>query len=214
MAQYTVQPGDNPTKIAKKFGMTLTQFQKLNPGLTTFGTGEWKVLFPGQIVNVNGMVTGMPEVVAATPVSFNAPPPWMQIAIMEQGVQEWGQGDNPRILEYLRSTGISGSMLKDETAWCAAFVNWCLLRAGYSPQGSARVSDWWGWGRPVAATYGAVCILQPLTVDQAGSGHIGFLHAMDAENVWLLSGNSKNQVRISAYPKEKMIHNAPYRWPF
>ena len=46
------------------------------------------------------------------------------------------------------------------------------------------------------------------------SGHIGFLHAMDATNVWLLSGNSKNQVRISAYPRSKLIHNAPYRWPY
>ena len=90
MAQYSVQPGDNPSKIAKKFGMTLGQFQKLNPGLVEWGTENWKVLFPGQIVNVNGVVTGMPvEAEAAAPNSFAAPPPWMQIAIMEQGVQEW-----------------------------------------------------------------------------------------------------------------------------
>lgn len=215
MAQYTVQPGDNPSKIAKSFGMTLSQFQKLNSGLVEWGSGNWKVLFPGQIVNVSGVVTGLPpETVAAAPTSFAAPPPWMQIAIMEQGVQEWANGDNPRILEYLKSCGISGSLLKDETAWCAAFVNWCVLRSGYQPKGSAKVSDWWSWGRPVAATYGAICILQPLTVDQASSGHIGFLHAQDATNVWLLSGNSKNQVRISAYPKSKLIHNAPYRWAF
>ncbi len=215
MAQYTVQPGDNPSKISKSFGMTLAQFQKANPGLVEWGAGNWKVLFPGQLVNVNGEVTGIPpDAVAQAPTSFAAPPPWMQIAIMEQGVQEWANGDNPRILEYLKSCGISGSLLHDETAWCAAFVNWCVLRSGYSPKGSAKVSDWWSWGRPVAATYGAICILQPLTVDQASSGHIGFLHAQDATNVWLLSGNSKNQVRISAYPKSKLIHNAPYRWAF
>jgi hypothetical protein len=51
-------------------------------------------------------------------------------------------------------------------------------------------------------------------VEQAGSGHIGFLHEQDATNDRLLSGNSKNQVRISAYPKSKLIHNAPYRWAF
>jgi hypothetical protein len=51
-----------------------------------------------------------------------------------------------------------------------------------------RVFDWWCWGRPVAATYGAICITQPLTVDQAGSGHIGFHHAMNDTNVWLLNG--------------------------
>lgn len=220
MAQYTVQPGDNPSKIAKKFGMTLSQFAKLNPGLTTFGVAgeQWKVLFPGQVVQVAGVVTGMPAEPAATGPAqpagggFSAPPPWMQIAIMEQGVQEWAQGDNPRIQQYLASVGLANK--PDETAWCAAFVHWCLWQSGFPAMRSGRVSDWWGWGRAVAATYGAVCILQPLTVDQASSGHIGFLHAMDDKNVWLLSGNSKNQVRIAAYPKAKLIHNAPYRWPY
>ena len=216
MAQYIVQPGDNPTKIARRFGMSLAQFQQANPGLCDYGTNNCQVLFPGQILQVAGAVTGQPaDVPVAQPVSFNAPPPWMQIAIMEQGVQEWGAGkDNPRILEYLSSVGIGGGLLKDETAWCAAFAYWCLWKSGYPGQKSGRVSEWWGWGRPVAATYGAICILQPLTVDQASSGHLGFLHAMDDQNVWLLSGNSANQVRISAYPKSKLIHNAPYRWPF
>lgn len=216
MAQYTVQPGDNPTKIATSFGMSLDQFQQLNPSLVQWGS--WKVLFPGQIVNVSGQGSFAPDgssAPATAPTSFAAPPPWMQIAIMEVGVREWaGAADNPRILEYLQSCGISGSLLHDETAWCAAFVNWCVWQSGYQPRGSAKVSDWWSWGRPVVPTYGAICILQPLTVDQASSGHIGFLHAQDATNVWLLSGNSQNQVRISAYPKSKLIPNAPFRWAF
>lgn len=215
MAQYLVQPGDNPSKIARKFGMTLVQFQETNPGLCEYGTNNCQVLFPGQAVQVAGVVTGQPmDTPVAQPVSFNAPPPWMQIAIMEQGVKEWsGAQDNPRILEYLKSVGIGGGLLKDETAWCAAFTYWCLWKAGYPGQRSGRVSDWWGWGRAIGPTYGALCIMQPLTVDQASSGHIGFLHAMDETNVWLLSGNSANQVRISAYPKNKLIHNSPYRWP-
>lgn len=215
MAQYIVQPGDNPSKIAKKFGLTMAQFQRLNPGLCTYGTNQCKVIFPGQILQVSGTVTGVPAETAqpaAGSGGFSAPPPWMQIAIMEVGVQEWKPGDNPRIQQYLASVGLPNK--PDETAWCAAFVNWCLEQSGYRGAKSGRVSDWWGWGRPVAATYGAICILQPLGSDQATSGHIGFLHAMDATNVWLLSGNSKNSVRISAYPKNKLIHNSPYRWPF
>lgn len=216
MAQYAVQPGDNPSKIASAFGMTLAQFQQLNPTLVEWG--NWKVLFPGQLVNVADDTAAVPAQAAApanAPGDFAAPPPWMQIAIMEVGVREWaGAADNPRILEYLRSCGISGSLLHDETAWCAAFVNWCVMQSGYQPRGSAKVSDWWNWGRPVAPTYGAICILQPLTVDQASSGHIGFLHAQDANNVWLLSGNSQNQVRISAYPRSKLYTNAPFRWAF
>ena len=215
MAQYSVQPGDNPSKIANSFGMTLDRFQELNAGLVDYGSGQWKVLFPGQIVNVDGGGgDAAPDTAASAPTDYAAPPPWMQIAIMEVGVQEWASGDNPRILEYLQSCGIGGNLLHDETAWCAAFVNWCVLRSGYQPQHSARVADWWGWGRPVAPTYGAICILQPLTVDQAGSGHIGFLHAEDDTNVWLLSGNSHNQVRIAAYPKSKLIANAPFRWAY
>lgn len=215
MAQYSVQPGDNPTKIANGFGMSLDEFQQLNPDLVEWGS--WKVLFPGQLVNVSDETNAVPAEAAApanAPTDFAAPPPWMQIAIMEVGVQEWANGDNPRILEYLKSCGISGNLLHDETAWCAAFVNWCVLRSGYKPCGSAKVSNWWGWGRPVVPTYGSICILQPLTVDQASSGHIGFLHAQDATNVWLLSGNSKNQVRISAYPRSKLITNAPFRWAY
>ncbi len=216
MAQYIVQPGDNPTHIANSFGMSLDRFQELNPALVDWGSGKWKVLFPGQIVTIDGGGDyAAPDTAAAAPTDFAAPPPWMQIAIMEVGVQEVaGAADNPRILEYLQSCGIGGNLLHDETAWCAAFVNWCVKCSGYQPRGSARVSDWWSWGRPVVATYGAICIMQPLTVDQAGSGHIGFLHAQDATNVWLLSGNSHNQVRIAAYPKSKLIPNAPFRWAF
>ncbi|MDZ4287826.1 MAG: TIGR02594 family protein, partial [Prosthecobacter sp.] len=203
MAQYTILPGDNPTKIARKFGMSLADFQLMNPDICEFGTGTCKVVFPGQVVNVAGAGDTAPAPTAA-PADFNAPPPWMQIAIMEQGVQEWNPGDNPRILEYLRTCGITGNLLHDETAWCAAFVNWCVKSAGFNGANSARVADWHPWGRSVVPTYGSICILKPLTVDQAGTGHIGFLHAMDAANVWLLSGNSKNQVRIAPYPISKL----------
>jgi LysM repeat protein len=76
MALYTVQPGDNPSKIAQKFGMTLAQFQKINPELVEWGSGKWKVLFPGQIVNVKGTVTGLPaDAPSNSPASFSAPPP-------------------------------------------------------------------------------------------------------------------------------------------
>ena len=207
MSQYIVQPGDYPVKIAKKFGMKLDEFQRMNPGLVTFD-GKWQVLFPGQLVNVKGVVTG-PADPAASPAGGPVPPPWMQLAIMELGVHEWNPGNNPRILEYLASVGINGP---DETSWCAAFVNWCLKKSGFNGANSGMVSDWFGWGRSIAPTYGAIVIFQPLAT--GASGHIGFVHALDEKNVWTLSGNSSNQVRIAAYPKAKLIHTAPFRWPY
>ena len=118
MAQYSVRSGDNPSKIAAAFGMTLDQFQNANPNLVEWGTGKWKVLFPGQLVNVDdaGAAGPIESPAQNAPQNFVAPPPWMQIAIMEVGVQEWAQGDNPRILEYLKSCGIGGNLLHDETA--------------------------------------------------------------------------------------------------
>lgn len=217
MPQYIVQPGDYPLKIAKKFGMTLDAFKAHNPNLVTFD-GKWQVLFPGQPVNVAGVVTGPTGPIAgpagsaspgASPPSWPAPPPWMQLAIMEMGVHEWNPGNNPRILEYLASVGLSGP---DEKSWCAAFTNWCLRKSGFAGAGSGMVSDWFGWGRAVAPTYGAIVLFQPLA--PGASGHIGFVHALDQKNVWCLSGNSSNQVRIAAYPKTKLIHTAPFRWPY
>lgn len=215
MVPYVIQAGDNPSSIARKFGMTLLEFQAANPGLCDYGTSRCRVLFPGQVVQVAPRDRApVAQVTSAAPTTYMPPPPWMQIAIMEVGVQEWsGARDNPRILEYLASAGLSGTLLKDETAWCAAFAFWCLWKSGYPGQRSARVADWHAWGRPVHPAYGCICILQPLTTDQASTGHIGFLHAMDEANVWLLSGNSANRVRISAYPKAKLHPGTPFRWP-
>jgi uncharacterized protein (TIGR02594 family) len=202
MAQYTVQSGDTAYRIATQHGLSLAQLQKLNPSFVDGQTGQWKTLHPGQILTVSSQAKPALSV-----------PPWMQIALREQGVAEQASGDNPRILNYLKSCNLPASLLRDETAWCAAFVNWCLKTAGHKPAGSARVSEWHSWGRSVTATYGCICILQPLTVDQASSGHIGFLHAIEGNNVWLLSGNSANQVRISPYPKAKLHPHSPFRWP-
>lgn len=49
-------------------------------------------------------------------------------AAAEIGVREaTGRNDGPRIALYLRSTGV-----KDESAWCAAFVCWVFLQEGFS----------------------------------------------------------------------------------
>ncbi|MCB1226317.1 MAG: TIGR02594 family protein [Verrucomicrobiales bacterium] len=198
MSSYVVQSGDTPSKIAAKFGLSMTAFMQLNPGLCWSPT-QCQLIFPGQVLQVGEMVT------AAAPLT----PPWMQAAIGEIGVSEWPHGDNPRILAYLASVNIQGP---DETSWCAAFTNWCLKMTGYPHRGSGRAADWFDWGRPVAPYYGCLVLLQPLAA--GSSGHIGFLHALQGDRVWLLSGNSGNQVRIASYPQSKLIAGVPFRWPF
>jgi hypothetical protein len=62
------------------------------------------------------------------PVSY-APFPWLEFAFREYGVRETrGRRTTPNIARYLASVGLSG--YGDETAWCSAFVNWCMEQDG------------------------------------------------------------------------------------
>lgn len=64
---------------------------------------------------------------------------WMAIALAEAALpekerSEWPDpGENPRILNYFR---VAASWFEtgngDETDWCAAFVNFCLLNSGFT----------------------------------------------------------------------------------
>ncbi|MCD4676278.1 MAG: SH3 domain-containing protein [Desulfobacula sp.] len=59
--------------------------------------------------------------------------PWTKIAIREIGTREFYENaDNPRIVQYLMSTENINNILRsnDETAWCSAFVNWCMEASG------------------------------------------------------------------------------------
>lgn len=208
MAQYIVQPGDYPMKIAQRFGISFDQFSAMNPGLCS-GT-NCQVLHPGQVLNVPGFVGPAP---VAQPVQRpssvpTATPPWMTVATREVGQREWNPGDNPRILQYLASVGLSGP---DETSWCGAFTNFCLKAVNYPSANTGLAAAWANFGRAVQPTYGAITVLKPLAA--GASGHVGFLHAIVGDQVWLLSGNSGNSVRISPYPQSKLIDRQPFRWP-
>ncbi len=68
-------------------------------------------------------------------------------AAEELGTTEWPAGSNAgkRVAEYLRSVGLGTGY-----PWCAAFVTWCLKRAGYDgklPGNPAYVPAWSAWGR-------------------------------------------------------------------
>lgn len=218
MALYSVQPGDYPMKIAKKFGISFDQFSAMNPGLCV-GT-QCQVLHPGQMVNVPGAGQGggggipvaqpVPQQPVFQPQSASTgSAPWMAIANREIGVAELPNGNNPRILQYLASVGLGNK--PDETSWCGAFVNWCLRSSGYPSANTGLAAAWGTWGRPVQPTYGAITVTKPLAA--GASGHVGFLHAIVGNKIWLLSGNSGNSVRLHGYDQSLLIENAPFRWP-
>ncbi|MGH8593739.1 MAG: TIGR02594 family protein [Gammaproteobacteria bacterium] len=145
--------------------------------------------------------------------------PWMAIARGEIGVREIsGAGaHNPRILEYLRSTTLgSPDNSRDETAWCSAFVNWCLERAGYAGTDSAWAKSWNNWGRGISRPRpGCIVVWDRDTHRADGStgdgGHVGFFFSEDADSVTVLGGNQSNSVKEATYPKDGRVGSMDYK---
>jgi uncharacterized protein (TIGR02594 family) len=135
--------------------------------------------------------------------------PWMPIALAEQGVKEYpGDRDNPRIVEYLKSTNLSApSYSNDETPWCSAFANWCVERSGNEGTDSAWARSWLNWGKKTnTPRRGCIVVFERGT----DSGHVAFYIGETATQIKVLGGNQNDEVNISNYPKSRLLG---YRLP-
>ncbi|HXF86558.1 MAG TPA: TIGR02594 family protein [Anaerolineales bacterium] len=129
--------------------------------------------------------------------------PWLPIAFAEFGTREIpGAQHNPRILEYLNSTDLAQKYpsLPDETDWCAAFVNWCIEKAGLPSMNSALVNPWRKWGKasPLPPKRGAVTTF----LWDDGWAHVSFYLGDVGNHVICLGGNQSDAVWISIYHKK------------
>jgi uncharacterized protein (TIGR02594 family) len=135
-------------------------------------------------------------------------PQWMTIARKEVGTKEFaGTADNPEVLKYLKSvdTLSVSAQRDDETAWCSAFVNWCMEEAGIKGTESAAARSWLEWGRKLSEPMeGCVVVLWRESPD-SWKGHVGFLVKETASNVFLLGGNQSDQVCIQEYSKDRVL---------
>jgi len=152
------------------------------------------------------------------------PAPWLEVARGELGVKEVkGSEHNPRILEYLASTTIGKwGASRDETAWCSAFVNWCM-GGGATPRqlmpqqgepgfhegtGSAMARSWLGWGVGLdEPREGCVAVLRRGPQPQ---GHVGFYLGRSGTYVLVLGGNQGDAVCEKKYRESDVLS---YRWP-
>jgi uncharacterized protein (TIGR02594 family) len=135
--------------------------------------------------------------------------PWMQYAFRELGVTAGkGTKNNPEVVKYLKIVGKSD----DSTAWCSAFVNWCMEQAGYRGTRKATARSWLHWGVPIADyRFGAVAVFER---GEAWQGHVAFLVRQEGANVWVLGGNQSNQVNIKKRPiKKEGGKLLGLRWP-
>ncbi|HEY2980207.1 MAG TPA: TIGR02594 family protein [Anaerolineales bacterium] len=139
--------------------------------------------------------------------------PWLPFAFDEYGTAEIpGAGSNPKILGYLASTELfKYPFLPDETDWCAAFVNWCIERAGVRSANSALAFPWARWGKPLQTPRrGCVVAFQWNT----GRHHVSFFLGELSNYVVALGGNQEDAVWISIFHKRYVLgYRIPEDWP-
>jgi uncharacterized protein (TIGR02594 family) len=139
---------------------------------------------------------------------------WMRYARTKIGQHEvLGDKDNPYIVSCLAKVGITKA--HDETPWCSAFVNDCLLSTGYKATRKANARSWIDYDRSGRPPYPSLlpvfgCVVIYSRPPDPSHGHVNFfLWELDDE-ICGLGGNQGNEVSIAFYPKSRVLG---YRWP-
>ena len=143
----------------------------------------------------------------ATPVLSGSQqkPNWITFAEAEKGIAEIeGPTHSPRVLEYFTTT--SWNPQNDETAWCSAFVNWVMIKAGYAGTNSAQATSWADWGKKLdEPAYGSIGVIDWDGSGPGWQGHVGFVVGKNGNFVQMLGGNQGDSVKVSGYNKTKFI---------
>lgn len=97
------------------------------------------------------------------------------------------------------------------TAWCAAFVNWCLGQADAPRLNYATARSWLDFGTPVAhPVYGCLVIVKPSSSTGNTTGHVGFFVEFQGDRIVLLGGNQGDEVSKKGFRQANVLG---YRWP-
>lgn len=158
--------------------------------------------------------TGIAELFKSYRTKANASagcdPSWLMLAYSELGQKEIpGRVNNLRIVEYIKTTRLPAWKHRDETPWCSAFVNFCLLETGFPVTSSALARSWTDYGKTLLDPERG-CLVVLRRGKKAWQGHVGFFLREDKKNVWIIGGNQGNRVSVKRFPKSAVLS---YRWP-
>jgi len=131
---------------------------------------------------------------------------YMNIAFNEFGIKEIpGKEDNPEVLKYFNDLGFDGSKLKDETAWCSAFVNWVCKQNGAKYSGKLNARSWLNVGKITKTPEVGDIVVFWRGSPESWKGHVGFYINQDENYIYVLGGNQNNQVNIKGYNKNRLL---------
>lgn len=136
-------------------------------------------------------------------------PTWLVLAAAMLGTKEGpGASNNPVVIKLFADAGFPG-IKTDSTAWCAAFVNGNLERAGIRGSRSlaARSFESWGVGlkEPVLG-----CIATKKRAGSEWQGHTFLIVGANETHVFGLGGNQGDAVSIASFKRSEIV---AYRWP-
>lgn len=119
----------------------------------------------------------------------------LEIALGEYGTQEIvGAKHNQRVLEYFAKTGNSW-VHDDETAWCAAFVGFCLETGGIASTKKLNARSYLTWSQPtLTPKLGDIVVFQ--RDNSPVLGHVAFVIKISGDSIYVLGGNQANAVNI------------------
>lgn len=128
-------------------------------------------------------------------------------ALSQYGISEYGNGDNPEVLKYFTDLGLPESMLRDETAWCSAFMNWCCKQAGADYSGKANARSWLNIGERSRMTKAGDIAIFWRENPKSWKGHVGFFvnYSEDKNWIYVLGGNQGNRVCIQKYSVNQLL---------
>ena len=129
-------------------------------------------------------------------------PDWLERAWREFDVSEIrGSRHNPRILEMFKDVGHPG-IVRDEVAWCAAFLGACLERTGRRSTRSLMARSYVNWGEGLEIPrIGAIAVLS--RGRDPALGHVGFVVGETEDHLFLLGGNQSQRVSVDAFAKSR-----------
>lgn len=127
-----------------------------------------------------------------------------EIALSQVGIKEIvGKRHNPEVLKFFATIG--EWVKDDETAWCSAFVNWVMIKAGKEYSGKLNARSWLNVGVKVDNPLVGDVVVLWRESPSSWKGHVGFFVREQGNFIYILGGNQNNQVCVQAYQKNKLL---------
>jgi len=141
-------------------------------------------------------------------------PKWTNIARDMIGTTEGaGAKNNPIVVTMFALSG-HPEVKTDSTPWCAAFVGYCLKKAGLKNSGTLWALDYAGYGVKLdGPVVGAIaCKKRRNASGKVIGGHVFFVVDYDEKRriVWGLGGNQRDAVNIMRYAVSEI---ESFNWP-